>query len=201
MSEPKPPYDQRLARICVRPFAGTFLHPNVVTALSLLLGAASGLVFGFSEPSMQHLAALLFILAVFVDHMDGELARMSGKTSQLGYFLDYIVGCTNYTILFCSLGVAMFRWTGSDEALLVGLAAGLANPIIVGLRLSMERRFGSNAVEHPRSGGFEIEDFIYLIGPLTWFGGLSYFFWLYALGTIGYLIWTLWEFARWAWRE
>ncbi len=201
MSDLKPLYDQRLARICMRPFADTFLHPNVVTGLSLCLGLASGLLFAIGEPSIQHLAALLFMLAVLVDHMDGELARLSGKTSQLGYYLDYIVGCTNYTILFCSLGVAMFRWTGSDEALLVGLAAGLANPIIVVLRLWLERRFGSNAVEHPRNGGFEIEDFIYLIGPLTWFGGLSYFFWLYALGTIGYLIWTLWELARWAWRE
>ena len=142
------------------------------------------------------LAALLFMLAVFVDHMDGELARMSGKTSRLGYFLDYIVGSANYTILFCCVGVAMFRWDGTEEALLMGIVAGFANPIIVVMRLSMERRFGSDAVEHPGSSGFEIEDFIYLIGPATWLGGLNYFFWLYAFGTIGYLIWTVWEFRR-----
>ena len=196
MSELRLPYDQRLARLCMRPFAGTSLHPNVVTGFSLCLGIASGLVFSLGERPMQHLAALLFMLAVFVDHMDGELARMSGKTSRLGYFLDYIVGSVNYTILFCCVGVAMFRWAGSEEALVVGLAAGFANPIIVLLRLSIERRFGSDAVEHPSGGGFEIEDFIYLIGPATWLGGLDYFFWLYALGTMGYLIWTVWEFRR-----
>ena len=201
MPEPKMPYDQRLARLCMRHFVKTALHPNVVTCISLCLGISSGLLFGFGEPSTQHLAALLFMLAVFVDHMDGELARMSGKTSRLGHFLDYIVGSTNYTILFCSLGIAMYRWTGSETSLVLGLAAGFANPIIVILRLSMERRFGSDAVEHPRSCGFEIEDFIYLIGPATWFGGLSYFFWSYAFGTIGYMVWTLWNFARRASRE
>ena len=196
MSEPRPPYDQRLARLCMQPFVGTLLHPNVVTVFSLCLGIASGLAFGLGERPIQHLAALLFMLAVFVDHMDGELARMSGKTSRLGYFLDYIVGSTNYTILFCCVGVAMFRWDGTEEALLMGIVAGFANPIIVVMRLSMERRFGSDAVEHPGSSGFEIEDFIYLIGPATWLGGLNYFFWLYAFGTIGYLIWTVWEFRR-----
>jgi hypothetical protein len=39
----------------------------------------------------------------------------------------------------------------------------------------------------------EIEDFIYLIGPITWFGGLNYFFWVYGLGTLGYLGWTIFE--------
>ena len=60
----------------------------------------------------------------------------------------------------------------------------------------MERRFGSQAVEHPGGGGFELEDFIYLIGPVTWLGGLEYFFWLYATGTLGYLLWTVLKFLR-----
>ena len=32
----------------------------------------------------------------------------------------------------------------------------------------MERKFGLEAVEHPARAGFEIEDFVYLIGPITW---------------------------------
>ena len=196
MAETKIPYDQRLARACIRPLAGTALHPNVVTGISLALGIASGLSFAVGGPGMQHIAALLFMLAVFVDHMDGELARMTGKVSRVGYYLDYLAGSLNYTILFSAIGVGIYQWNGSEIALLIGLAAGLSNPIIVALRLLMERRFGSEAVEHPSGGGFELEDFIYLIGPVTWLGGLEYFFWLYATGTLGYLLWTLLTFLR-----
>ncbi len=59
--------------------------------------------------------------------------------------------------------------------------------------MGLERRCGANAVAHPRYAGVEIEDFIYLIGPITWAGGLEYFFLLYGFGTFGYLAWTLWE--------
>ena len=196
MAETKIPYDQRLARACIRPFAGTALHPNIVTGISLTLGIASGLSFAAGGPGMQHIAALMFMLAVFVDHMDGELARMTGEVSRVGYYLDYLVGSLNYTIVFCAIGLGIYQWNGSEIALLIGLAAGLSNPIIVALRLLMERRFGSEAVEHPSGGGFELEDFIYLIGPVTWLGGLEYFFWLYATGTLGYLLWTVLTFLR-----
>jgi hypothetical protein len=60
----------------------------------------------------------------------------------------------------------------------------------------IEHRHGAEAVEHPSASGFELEDFIYLIGPITWSGGLVYFFWVYGLGTIGYLIWTIQELVR-----
>jgi len=196
MAEMKIPYDQRCARACIRPFAGTALHPNIVTGISLALGIASGLSFAAGGPGMQHIAALMFMLAVFVDHMDGELARMTGKVSRVGYYLDYLVGSLNYTILFSAIGLGIYQWNGSEIALWIGLVAGLSNPIIVALRLLMERRFGSQAVEHPSGGGFELEDFIYLIGPVTWLGGLEYFFWLYATGTLGYLLWTMLTLLR-----
>ncbi len=83
-----------------------------------------------------------------------------------------------------------------SEALALGLAAGLSNPVIVSLRMRMEKRFGEQAVAHPTGAGFEIEDFIYMIGPITWLGGLEYFFLVYGVGTLGYLAWTLWTFLR-----
>jgi archaetidylinositol phosphate synthase len=187
------PYDQRLAGFIVKPMSKTNVHPNTVTLFGLALGVASACIFGFANLALQPLAALLFILAVFVDHMDGELARMSGKTSIFGHYLDYLVGAANYTFLFCGLGLAVYREVGVEFALWLGTTAGLSNLVIVSLRMHMERRFGAEAVAHPRIDGMEIEDFIYLIGPITWFGGLNYFFWVYGLGTLGYLGWTIFE--------
>ena len=76
------PYDQRLAALRVRPLAHTPVTPNHVTTASLLLGLAAAALFAWGDGAAPHWAAGLVIAARFIDHMDGELARMSGRTSQ-----------------------------------------------------------------------------------------------------------------------
>jgi len=185
------PYDQRLARMLVLPLAHLGLHPNAVTVLSLAFGATSALLFAFAMDGWAWLAALLFMAAVLADHGDGELARMTGKTSVLGHRLDYIVGTINYAMLFIGLGLGLADSALGDWAILLGVAVAVINPIICSLRLMTDLRHGSDAVAHPSAGGFELEDFIYLIGPFVWFGGVVIFFLLYGFGTIGYLIFTI----------
>jgi hypothetical protein len=51
-------------------------------------------------------------------------------------------------------------------------------------------------MKYPAAGGFEMEDAIYLIGPITWLGGIEYFFLVYGLGTFGYLLFTVVSFFR-----
>ena len=189
------PWDQRLANILVKPLNNTKLHPNHLTSATLVLGLSSAFLFALKGESFAWFAALLYMLAVFSDHMDGELARMAGKTSEFGYHYDYIVGAINYTALFIGIGYGLQN-DGGMWTLILGLSAGLCNPFILYLRMTMEQRHGSVAVEHPSSWGFEIEDFIYLIGPITWFSGIYYFFVPYAIGNIAYLIWTVTENNR-----
>ena len=190
----------------VRPLAGTAIRPNHLSFVSLGLGIAAALLFASGDGVLIHWAAAMCVLAVFSDHLDGELARMTGRTSEFGHKLDYIIGSANYTLLFIGIGLGL--GSGLAETLpggmslephwyyALGFAAGLSNPLIVSIRMTMDRRFGAEAVEHPAKGGFELEDFIYLIGPVTWAGGLVYFFILYGLGNLGYLAWTIYEFRR-----
>jgi len=186
------PYDQRLARVLVTPFRHTALHPNHLTTVTLVLGQAAAVLFAI-DIDLAWCAALIYMLAVFSDHMDGELARMTGKTSSFGHDYDYIVGGINYTSLFIGIGIGLQDSAGA-WALVLGCAAGLSNPFILFLRMQMEREFGLEAVEHPARAGFEIEDFVYLIGPITWFAGVFWFFIPYAIGNIGYLLWTIREY-------
>ncbi len=191
------PWDQRLAGLLVRPLASTAVHPNHLTTVSLAFGFGAAALFAFAGPQAWGWAALVYMLAVFTDHTDGELARLAGKSSRFGYYYDYIAGCANYTALFLGLGVGLADAGYGWWALALGLAAGLSNPIVVALRLVMERDHGEAAVRHPTALGFELEDFIYLIGPITWAGGVVVFFVLYGLGTLGYLGWHLWLIRRW----
>ncbi len=185
-------YDQRLAYLIVKPLKGLPVHPNHFTLLTLLLGQTSAWLFALAMQEYAWLAALLYMLAIFSDHLDGELARLTGKTSLFGHNFDFLVGGINYTALFIGIGIGLhFHWS-----ILLGISAGLCNPVITYFRMSMESQFGKEVVEHPRFHGFDLEDFIYLIGPITWLSGVIWFFIPYALGTIGYLIWTIIEFYK-----
>ena len=133
------PWDQRLARIMVRPFKDTSLHPNHLTTVTLLLGQATAWTFALAMEGFAGLAALLYMLAVFSDHLDGELARMSGKASRFGHHFDYIVGGINYTSLFIGIGSGLYHIYGT-WALVLGLAAGLSNPLNILLDLVSKSR-------------------------------------------------------------
>lgn len=71
-------------------------HPNTVTILSMIIGAVSALFFasasyhyeGSHGLLMNIIAILLLAWANFYDSADGQLARMTGKKSRLGRFLD-----------------------------------------------------------------------------------------------------------------
>ncbi|MCC7122550.1 MAG: CDP-alcohol phosphatidyltransferase family protein [Gammaproteobacteria bacterium] len=188
--------DQRLAHLMMRPFAASALHPNLLTTLTLVLGLLTTLSFLYGDPVHANVGALCFMLAVFSDHLDGELARMSRKTSKFGHLYDFVVGGLNYTLLFSSIGLGLQASCGVWAPVL-GVTAGLCNPVIMTLRVRMDNSFGLAATEHPSFGWFNLEDFIYVIGPVTWLFGVVYFFVPFALGTIAYLIWTVIEYRRW----
>ena len=80
------PWDARAAALLVRPFVDTRLHPNALTTLRLLVGLAGAWLF--ATGSQFNLAALCIVLSNFLDHTDGELARMSGKMSVFGHRYD-----------------------------------------------------------------------------------------------------------------
>ena len=97
--------DQKLARILVRPLARTALHPNWLTALGLGLGAVAAGLFALGiERTVQNLAVFVYVLAIFMDHTDGELARMTGKTSRAGHYFDHVQAVFNYTSGWVGIG-------------------------------------------------------------------------------------------------
>jgi len=178
------PWDQRLARWLVRPLAKTPLRPNHITTLSLALGVAAGFLFARGQTRAAGWGAALFMLARFVDHADGELARLTGRTSRIGYYYDYVAGALSSVALFAGIGVGYAGGPLGGWMLALGLAASVAALAGMGFGLAADARKGSGDGPYPQWGPFELEDGIYLLGPITWLGGLAGFFVLGALGQI-----------------
>lgn len=158
------PWDARAAALLVRPFVETRLHPNALTTLRLLVGLAGAWLF--STGSEFNLAALCIVLSNFLDHTDGELARMSGKMSVFGHRYDLFSDALVTVGLFAGLGFGLTATLGSVAAV-YGLVAGIAVAGIFQLRHIIESRHGKAAVRQASFAGFETEDVLYLIPLVT----------------------------------
>ncbi len=195
----KAPWDQRLARIIVRPLARTAITPNQITILTLILALAGAAMFAQGTPETVNWGAGFFILARFMDHFDGELARMTGKTSRLGYYLDYLSGGVSYAALFICIGIGLGNASFAGVSLgiwpaILGCLAGAGAFASMFINLKIDRQMEleeGEAIGYPGFAGFELEDGIYLLGPVTWVGLLTPFFLLAAPSAIIYTLWSL----------
>ncbi len=68
------------------------ISPNAVTIASIFIGIAAGICFYFQSLPVNILGMFLLVWANTYDSADGQLARMTGKKSQLGRILDGACG-------------------------------------------------------------------------------------------------------------
>ncbi|MGO4302062.1 MULTISPECIES: CDP-alcohol phosphatidyltransferase family protein [unclassified Cupriavidus] len=175
---PLPPtWDARLARRLVRPLKNTRVTPNHLTTLRLLIGVAGVACLAQGGYAWTNYGALLVVLSNFVDHTDGELARISGKTSKIGHFYDLASDALITVLLFVSMGMAI-AGQATGEAfgpVLRGTVAGLAVALIFFLRMRIESRVGKSGTKQASAGGFETEDVLYLLPLVTLTDGIAPF--------------------------
>jgi phosphatidylglycerophosphate synthase len=181
-----------LARILVRPLARTPITPNQITSLSLIAGLGAAWLFALGG-NWVHWGAGVFVLAAWLDHFDGELARLTGRTSEFGHYFDHIAALVNYCALFVGIGIGIEdSWLGA-WATPAGVVAGLAVAAIFATRLWVELRDGRDAIRQTVRGGFEVEDTLYAVGPITWLGFLEPFLAAAAIGAPIFLMWVVYD--------
>lgn len=107
-----------------------YLNPNVITCLSFTLMLAASYFIYLGATALIY-AFILLIIGSFLDALDGVVARISGKTSVIGDFLDHSldrfadlalilgVGFSQY----CSLQIAIFALGGVLLASYMGTQA------------------------------------------------------------------------------
>ena len=185
------PWDQKIARILVRPLANSRIRPNHVTVATAMLAVLGAVLIALQ---FYIWGAGLFVLSRFLDHFDGELARLQHTTSKLGYYLDYASGGTSYSALFIGLGIGFWHDLGWWS---IALAAAGATSSLISLISNMviDRKVKDvekgEAIGYPGFAGFELEDGIYLLAPVTWLGFLEPFFIAAGIGAGIYTLCTI----------
>ena len=170
-------WDARLARHLVRPLKDTRVTPNHLTTLRLIIGLAGIACIAQGSYCWTNFGALLVVISNFVDHTDGELARISGKSSKIGHFYDLASDALITVLLFVSFGMAVAAQGAGDGLGSVwrGTVAGLAVALIFFLRMRIESRVGKSGTKQASAGGFETEDVLYLLPLVTLADGIEPF--------------------------
>lgn len=162
------PYDAVLAEKLAVLLSQRDITPNQVSVVRLVLAVIAMLAFVMGQYIFSIFGAGLFVFAIFLDHVDGELARMTKQESTFGHRLDLAADFVTHLGLFLGVSVGlMFAYERTSFAVL-GLFLGVLVAVIFYLRMRIEETAGKQGSRQPNWNRFEVEDLLYLV-PLMFF--------------------------------
>ena len=120
---------QRIIDAMVRWLAHGHINPNFLTVIGVALNVGCGLLFGFGH---FFWAGIILIVANLFDMLDGQVARLSGRVTTFGGFLDSSLDRLSDMVVFVGLMVFYARDTQYHSTLNVFLAgAALMGSVMV----------------------------------------------------------------------
>ncbi len=129
----------------ILPLAPTFVTPNHLTTVRLIVGLACAYAFAIGSQASINVGALLLVISNVIDHADGELARVTGKTSRFGHFYDLAADALVTVLLFVGIGAGVAASSTSTFAAhgtLYGTLSGLSVAAIFYMRMKIEDAAG-----------------------------------------------------------
>jgi CDP-diacylglycerol--glycerol-3-phosphate 3-phosphatidyltransferase len=120
---------QRIIDAIVRWLAHGHINPNILTVIGVSLNVGCGLLFGMGR---FFSAGIALVVANLFDMLDGQVARLSGRVTRFGGFLDSSLDRLSDMVIFVGLMVFYARNTEFHSTLNVFLAgAGLMGSVMV----------------------------------------------------------------------
>lgn len=193
------PWDQRLARRLVAPLGNSWVTPNHLTTVRMLVGLAAAAAFVPGAYAWSNAGAMLLVVSNFLDHCDGELARLSGKSSRAGHVYDLASDALVTVVVFIAIGVGVgvrLRMVLPVTPAVLGCVAGCAIALIFYLRMQIEERIGKAGAQQASLGGFETEDVLYLLPLATLWDCTASLLIAAAVGAPLYTVWVVFEYRR-----
>ena len=104
----------------------TSVTPNQITFISLFFGLTSAGIYVSGKPNALIWGAIFLYGKIFLDNVDGNLARVRGTTSRFGRFLDSLTDFLVTVLVYIAITVYLVQKTGIPEYSILGLFGLLA---------------------------------------------------------------------------
>lgn len=180
-------FHRRLSRGLTRWAVARGITPNTISIASILigLGGAATIASGGVREALIGLA--LYIIAVVLDHSDGEVARVSFTESRFGEWLDVGGDTLVHAALVLAMGVTCDRETGAGATWGIVAAAGvLASAWAQKTSPPAANRLASVFDALGTRDGFYLMLFAFVLGLAFWPAGLPMLMVIVAIGTHAY---------------
>lgn len=161
-------YAHAMARVLVRPLLGTWVRPNHLTGLRLLLGLIACVFLASGTPVMLVWSGVLWIATCVLDRADGELARMGDLRSESGKVLDFYSDLLLDSLWFLGVGAALRSSALGDYAILLGVLCAVSVAACILLSEWFERRSGPGVKAFYGVTRFHPDDALFLLAVFTW---------------------------------
>lgn len=172
---PPPPrtWAHALARWMILPLVNTSVTPNQITTVRLITGIVAAGMFAVGSQTYTVLGGWMFMFSALIDRADGELARLSGRTSPGGHAYDFKCDAVSSSLVFLGIGIGLrFGSIGWGSGLLGLIAAGSVGGIYwIVTRIEGAKRDGKPVFTGV--GRFDPDDALFLLGPIAWMGDLG----------------------------
>jgi archaetidylinositol phosphate synthase len=156
----------RVARVCVRPLVGTSVTPNHLTTARLASGIVAAGLIASAHAHWAIVGCVVFLISMLLDRADGELARLSGRTTPGGHRFDLWTDAICDTLVVFALGIAQRGGNFGSWAIVMGIGAAACVALIFVAVLYIDKQLGPGSVTFTATAGFDPDDFIAII-PLS----------------------------------
>ncbi len=192
----------RIIDSMVRGLASAGISPNMLTAIGVTINIGCGVLFGLGE---FFWAGVVLIVANLFDMLDGNVARLSGRVTKFGSFLDSTLDRLSDMVAF--FGIMMFYGANVPQHSLLNVflaGVGLIASVMVSYATARSEGLGVKAnvgfLQRPE------RVVLLIIGALsTWdwnsdfflFNRMPQVLWVLAVGSV----WTLIHRMFYIWKE
>jgi archaetidylinositol phosphate synthase len=166
-------YAHAFARIFVRPLIGTWVRPNHLTGLRLVIGLGACALLTAGTKSAVLWSGLLWVITCVLDRADGELARMGDLRSESGKVLDFYSDMILDATWFLCAGIGLARGRLGGAAIPLGVLTCASMFLIIWISELFDRLSTPDAKAWNGTERFHPDDALFLLAPLTWFGWLG----------------------------
>lgn len=119
--------NKRISLPISRVLARLHIRPNSITLFNMLLGLASGIGTGGYTNTSLLIGAILFQAASVIDGCDGEVAKLTFRTTKFGQYIDTLADNSALFSFLIGLVIHQYRLYGITSAI------GWGAPLLVGL--------------------------------------------------------------------
>ena len=156
--------------VLVKPLCRTPVTPNHLTTLRMVTALAAAACLAVGPEFWRFVGAGLFLVSAFLDRAEGELARLTGKSTPGGHAFDLLSDGVSNVAVFVGLGIGLRDGAFGGWAVFMGIAAGVAVGLSMWLVLRMEKTREITSYDLGGFAGFDPDDALFLVPLALWLG-------------------------------